>query len=99
MTTDESKTEVTTDRTAEYILDHGIPLSECNESELNAVIEYRAQVKARSAVFQKQMEEMQAANRKIIESSAASAQKFADQLAQIKDQALANYEKSVSDDV
>lgn len=95
MTTDEA----TADRTAEYILDHGIPLSECNENELNAVVEYRAQVKARSAVFQKQMEEMQAANRKIIESSAASAQKFADQLAQIKDQALANYEKSVSGNV
>ena len=95
MTTDEAAA----DRTAEYILDHGIPLSECNENELNAVIEYRAQVKARSAVFQKQMEEMQAANRKIIESSAASAQKFADQLAQIKDQALANYEKSVSGNV
>lgn len=95
MTTDEP----TADRTAEYILDHGIPLSECNENELNAVIEYRAQVKARSAVFQKQMEEMQAVNRKIIESSAANAQKFADQLAQIKDQALANYKKSVSDNV
>lgn len=91
--------EATADRTAEYILDHGIPLSECNENELNAVVEYRAQVKARSAVFQKQMEEMQAANRKIIESSAASAQKLADQLAQIKDQALANYEKSVSGNV
>lgn len=91
--------EATADRTAEYILDHGIPLSECNENELDAVVEYRAQVKARGAVFQKQMEEMQAANRKIIESSAASAQKFADQLAQIKDQALANYEKSVNGDV
>lgn len=95
MTTDEA----TANRTAEYIIDHGIPLSECNENELNAVIEYRAQVKARSAVFQKQMEEMQAANRKIIESSAASAQKFANHLAQIKDQALANYEKSVSGNV
>ena len=99
MTTDENKTEAASDRTAAYILDHGIPLSECNENELNAVIEYRAQVKARSAAFQKQMEEMQAANRKIIESSAASAQKFADQLAQIKDQALASYEKSVSNNV
>ena len=99
MTTDESKTEVAAARTAEYILDHGIPFSECSENELNSVIEYRAQVKARSAVFQKQMEEMQAANRKIIESSAASAQKFADQLAHIRDQALANYVKSVSENV
>lgn len=99
MTIDETTSEVAADRTAEYILDHGIPLSECNDNELDAVIEYRAQVKARSAVFQKQMEEMQAANRKIIESSAASAQKFADQLSQIKDRALAAYEKSVSGNV
>lgn len=99
MTTDKNKTEAAADRTAEYILDHGVPLSECNENELNAVIEYRAQVKARSAVFQKQMEEMQAANQKLIESSAASAQKFADQLAQIKDHALETYERSVSGNV
>lgn len=99
MTIDETANKVTADRTAEYILDHGIPLSECNENELNAIIEYRAQVKARSAVFQKQMEEMQHANLKIIESSAASAQKFADHLSQIKDHALAAYEKSVSGDV
>lgn len=95
MTTDEA----TADRTAEYILDHGIPLSECNENELNAVVEYRAQVKAREAVFQQQIKEAQEANAKIVASSAASAQKFADQLAQIKDQALANYEKSVSGNV
>lgn len=99
MTIDENGTEAAADRTAEYIIDHGVPLSECNENELDAVIEYRAQVKARSAVFQKQMEEMRAANQKIIESSAASAQKLADQIAQIRDQALANYEKSVSGNV
>lgn len=99
MTTDEMKTENTADRTAKYILDHGVPLSECNENELNAVVEYRAQVKARSAVFQKQMEEAQAVNRKIVESSAACAQKLADQLAQIKDHAMAAYEKSVNGDV
>lgn len=95
MTTDEA----TANRTAEYILDHGIPLSECNENELNAVIEYRAQIKAREAVFQQQIKEMQVANAKIVASSAASAAKFADQLAQIKDHALANYEKSVSGNV
>ena len=99
MTTDETTNEAAADRTAEYILDHGVPLSECNENELNAVIEYRAQVKARSAVFQKQMKEMQAANQKLIKSSAASAQKFADQLSQIKDHALEAYERSVSKNV
>lgn len=95
MTTDEAAA----DRTAEYIIDHGVPLSECNDNEINAVVEYRAQVKARSAVFQKQMEEMQAANAKIIASSAASAAKLADQLAQIKNHALKAYEASVSRDV
>ena len=99
MTTDETTSEAAADRTAEYILDHGIPLAECNDNELNAVVEYRAGVQARSAVFQKQMEEMQAANQKIVESSAASAQKLADQLSQIRDRALAAYEKSVSGNV
>ena len=95
METDEAKT----DRTAEYILDHGIPLSECNESELNSVIEYRAQIKAREAVFQQQIKEAQEANEKIVASSAASAAKFADQLEQIKDHALKAYESSVSGNV
>lgn len=95
MTTDEA----TADRTAEYIIDHGIPLSECSENELNAVIEYRAQVKAREAVFQQQIKEAQEANAKIVASSAASAAKFADQLAQIKDHALKAYETSVSGNV
>ena len=88
MTTDEAKNEVAADRTAEYILDHGIPLSECNENELNAVVEYRAKIKAQEAVFQQQIKEAQEANAKIVASSAASAAKFADQLAQIKDHAL-----------
>ena len=91
--------ETTPDRTAEYIIDHGIPLSECNENELNAVIEYRANVKAREAVFQQRIKEAQEANAKIIASSAASAAKFADQLAQIKDNALKTYEASVSGNV
>lgn len=95
METDETKQ----DRTAEYILDHGIPLSECNENELNAVIEYRAQIKAREAVFQQQIKEAQEANAKIIASSAASAAKFADHLEQIKDHALKAYESSVSGNV
>lgn len=95
METDETKQ----DRTAEYILDHGIPLSECNENELNAVIEYRAQIKAREAVFQQQIKEAQEANAKIIASSAASAAKFADQLEQIKDHALKTYEASVNGNV
>lgn len=91
--------ETVPDRTAEYILDHGIPLSECNENELNAVIEYRAQIKAREAAFQQQIKEAQEANAKIVASSAASAAKFADQLAQIKDHALKAYETSVSSNV
>lgn len=91
--------EATADRTAEYILDHGIPLSECNENELNAVVEYRAQVKARGAVFQQQIKEAQEANAKIVASSAASAAKLADQLAQIKNHALKAYEASVSGNV
>lgn len=91
--------EATADRTAEYILDHGIPLSECNENELNAVVEYRAQAKAREAVFQQQIKEAQEANAKIVASSAASAAKFADQLAQIKEHALKAYETSVIGDV
>lgn len=95
MTTDEA----VAGRTAEYILDHGIPLSECNETELNAVVEYRAKIKAREAVFQQQIKEAQEANAKIVASSAASAAKFADQLAQIKNHALKAYETSVSDDV
>lgn len=95
METDKTKT----DRTAEYILDHGIQLSECNERELNAVIEYRAMVKAREAVFQQQIKESQEANARIVASSAASAAKFAEQLAQIKDHALKAYEASVSGDV
>lgn len=95
METDETKP----DRTAEYIIDHGIPLSECNENELNAVVEYRAKIKARETVFQQQIKEAQEANAKIIASSAMSAAKFADQLAQIKDYALKAYETSVSGDV
>ena len=91
--------ETAPDRTAEYILDHGIPLSECNENEINAVIDYRAQIKAREKVFQQQIKEAQEANAKIIASSAASAAKFADQLAQIKDNALKSYEASVNDNV
>ena len=91
--------EATADRTAEYIIDHGIPLSECNENELDAVIDYRAQVKAREAVFQQQIKEAQEANAVLIASSAASAAKFADQLAQIKDHALKVYESSVSGNV
>ena len=91
--------ETTPDRTAEYILDHGIPLSECNDNEINAVIEYRARVKAREAVFQQQIKEAQEANAKIVASSAASAAKFADQLAKIKYHALKSYESSVSGNV
>ena len=91
--------ETTPDRTAEYIIDHGIPLSECNENEINAVIEYRANVKAREAVFQQRIKETQEANAKIIASSAACAAKFADQLAQIKDHALKAYEASVNGNV
>lgn len=91
--------ETTPDRTAEYILDHGIPLSECNENELNAVIEYRSQVKAREAVFQQQIKEAQDANAKIVASSAESAAKLAYQLEQIKDHALKSYEASVSGNV
>lgn len=99
MATDETTSAAKPDRTAEYILDHGVPLSECNETELNAVIEYRAQIKARETVFQQQIKEVQDANAKIIASSAASAAKFADQLAQIKDHALKAYEASVSGNV
>lgn len=95
MTTDET----TAGRTAEYIIDHGVPLSECDENEINAVVDYRAQIKAREAVFQQQIKEAQAANAKIVASSAASAAKFADQLAQIKYHALKAYESSVSGDV
>lgn len=91
--------EATADRTAEYIVDHGVPLSECNENELNAVIEYRAQVKARETVFQQQIKEAQEANAKIVASSAASAAKFAAQLEQLKDHALKAYESSVSGNV
>lgn len=91
--------ETPSDRTAEYILDHGIPLSECNENELNAVIDYRARIKAREAVFQRQIKDAQEANAKIVASSAASAAKLADQLAQIKDHALKAYETSVSGNV
>lgn len=95
MTTDETAA----DRTAVYILDHGIPLSECNENELEAVVEYRAQIKAREAVFQRQIKEAQEANAKIVASSAASAAKLADQLAQINDHALKAYEMSVNSNV
>lgn len=91
--------ETAPDRTSEYIIDHGIPLSECNENELNAVIEYRAQIKAREAVFQQQIKEAQEANAKIVASSAEIAAKFADQLSQIKDHALKSYEASVSGNV
>ena len=99
MATDEAKNKVAADRTAEYILDHGIPLSECSENELKAVIEYRAQIKARETVFQQQIKEAQEANAKIVASSAESAQKFADQLSQIKDHALKAYKASVSGNV
>lgn len=95
METDETKP----DRTAEYIIDHDVPLSECNENEINAVIDYRAQIKAREAIFQQQIKEAQEANAKIVASSAASAAKLADQLAQIKDYALKAYEASVSNNV
>lgn len=91
--------EATADRTAEYILDHGIPLSECNENEINAVVEYRAKIKAREAVFQQQIKNAQEANARIVASSAASAAKLADQLEQIKDHALKSYEASVSGNV
>lgn len=91
--------EATADRTAEYIVDHGIPLSECNENELNEVVEYRAQVKARETVFQQQIEEAREANAKIVASSTASAAKFADQLAQIRNHALEAYEASVNGNV
>ena len=103
MTTDTATNEKTAvpkpNRTAEYIIDHGIPLSECNENELNAVIEYRAQIKAREVVFQQQIKEAQEANAKIVASSAASAAKLADQLEQIKNHALKAYEASVSGNV
>lgn len=95
MTTDET----TADRTAEYIIDHGIPLSECNENELDAVVEYRSKIKAREDVFQQQIKEAQETNAKIVASSAASAAKFADQLEQIKNHALKAYEASVSGNV
>lgn len=91
--------ETAPDRTAEYILDHGIPLSECNENELNAVVEYRARIKVREAVFQQQIKEAQEANSKIVASSAASAAKLADQLEQIKNHALKSYETSVNGNV
>lgn len=91
--------EATADRTAEYIIDHGIPLSECNENELDSVVEYRARAKAREAVFQQQIKETREANAKIVASSTASAAKFADQLAQIREHALKAYEASVNGDV
>lgn len=95
METDETKSG----RTAEYIIDHGIPLSECNENELGAVVDYRAKIKAREVVFQQQIKEAQEANARIVASSAASAAKFADQLEQIKHRSLKAYESSVSGNV
>ena len=38
-------------RTAEEILDKKIPLSECTEDEINAVVEYRAAILSRDSEY------------------------------------------------
>lgn len=42
-------------RTAEEILDKKIPLTECTEEEINAVVEYRAAILSRDSEYSEKM--------------------------------------------
>lgn len=70
------------ERSAEYIIDHGIALSDCTEEELARVIDYRANIKSRDAAYQAIVDNAKAANEQAIADSKA-----------ICDTMAANFEK------
>lgn len=53
-------------RTAEYIVDHEVPLTDLTEDELNLLVDYKAEIKKRDAAYQEQMEALKSAQEKII---------------------------------
>lgn len=53
-------------RSAEYIVDHEVPLSDLTEDELDRLVEYRASLKVRDVEYQETMEAMNAAQAEII---------------------------------
>lgn len=64
------------ERTAEYIVDHEVPLSDLTEDELDRLVEYRAELKVRDQEYQETIDAMNAAQEEIIaihENAAGSA--------------------------
>lgn len=47
-------------RTAQEILDRKIPLSECSEEELNAVVEYKAAILSRDSEYSEKLADHEA---------------------------------------
>ena len=83
------------ERSAEYIIDHGIPLSECSESELAAVVNYKAAIKAREEAYSAATEAAQ----KAAFANAAAAKTAADAamktLSALAENAEKNYRESL----
>lgn len=83
------------DRSAQYILDHGILLSECTEEELNNVVEYKVALKARDSAYDATQNALTDANIAITENAATAANTFAKQLQQLTDDAIARYKNTL----
>lgn len=71
MTTD--NTEQAAPRTAEYILDHGIPLTECSEEELELIVVYKTQLAVNEQAYRETVQQQRELNKQIIEDNKAAA--------------------------
>ena len=82
-------------RSAEYIIDHDIPLNELTEVELESVIELKAEWRARDNDYLQAQKERAEAMADIIRTHAELAQKQEDLVTTLASEALASYKKTL----
>lgn len=70
------------------------PYTEMTLDEIEYVIEYKAEKKAKEATYQKMLEESQAAQKAMIETNAETARIALEALGDLKDRALARLEEA-----
>lgn len=87
--------ETTETRSAKYLIDHNISFSDMTESEIESVIELKAEWKTRDFLYEKEQKEKAEALSQIVEIHKTQAEKYEQALNELTKNALEAYKNTL----